>query len=133
MSRLICKEKLWNIPGAASVILNTAGTIRDSDAPNSEDWEGCRFKWLGHQDSNLDSWNQNPESCRWTTAQEKSFFIVAGLIALNHTNLKVLGPQKRSKASERFRISCRYGSQIYWETPHVDSSAKSHVSTVNPS
>lgn len=26
-------------------------------------------KWLGHQDSNLDSWNQNPESCRWTMAQ----------------------------------------------------------------
>lgn len=25
--------------------------------------------WLGRQDSNLNSWNQNPESCRWTTAQ----------------------------------------------------------------
>ena len=65
------------MPGAASVILNTAGTIRDSDAPNSEDWEGCRFKWLGHQDSNLDSWNQNPESCRWTTAQEEETLSLA--------------------------------------------------------
>lgn len=27
-----------------------------------------KAKWLGHQDSNLDSWNQNPESCRWTMA-----------------------------------------------------------------
>lgn len=26
-------------------------------------------QWLGHQDSNLDSWYQKPESCRWTMAQ----------------------------------------------------------------
>lgn len=25
--------------------------------------------WLGHQDLNLDSGNQNPESCRWTMSQ----------------------------------------------------------------
>lgn len=26
-------------------------------------------KWLGYQDSNLDSWYQKPESCRWTIPQ----------------------------------------------------------------
>ncbi len=25
--------------------------------------------WLAHQDSNLDSWYQKPESCRWTMGQ----------------------------------------------------------------
>ena len=30
----------------------------------------CRERiWLGRKDSNLDSWYQKPESCRWTTAQ----------------------------------------------------------------
>lgn len=28
-----------------------------------------KLQWLGHQDSNLDSWYQKPESCRWTMAQ----------------------------------------------------------------
>ena len=31
-----------------------------------------RAKWLGHQDSNLDSWYQKPESCRWTMAQSET-------------------------------------------------------------
>ena len=26
-------------------------------------------KWLGREDSNLNSWNQNPESYHWTTSQ----------------------------------------------------------------
>ncbi len=30
---------------------------------------GIRRKWLGYQDSNLDSWHQKPESCRWTIPQ----------------------------------------------------------------
>ena len=28
-----------------------------------------RKRWLGYQDSNLDSWHQKPESCRWTIPQ----------------------------------------------------------------
>lgn len=28
-------------------------------------------KWLGYQDSNLDSWHQKPESCRWTIPQRQ--------------------------------------------------------------
>ena len=31
-----------------------------------------KAEWLGHQDSNLDSWYQKPESCRWTMAQWRS-------------------------------------------------------------
>lgn len=31
--------------------------------------DALQMKWLGHQDSNLDSWYQKPESCRWTMAQ----------------------------------------------------------------
>ena len=27
--------------------------------------------WLGYQDSNLDSWYQKPESCRWTIPQSE--------------------------------------------------------------
>ena len=29
-------------------------------------------KWLGYQDSNLDSWHQKPESCRWTIPQRRA-------------------------------------------------------------
>ena len=34
--------------------------------------ESAFAKWLGHQDSNLDSWYQKPESCRWTMAQSET-------------------------------------------------------------
>ena len=37
-------------------------------------WRGCSI-WLGYQDSNLDSWHQKPESCRWTIPQRRAAYL----------------------------------------------------------
>lgn len=39
---------------------------------NLEGTTSRRRRWLGYQDSNLDSWHQKPESCRWTIPQRES-------------------------------------------------------------
>ena len=36
---------------------------------NSPEGVCLKLQWLAHQDSNLDSWYQKPESCRWTMGQ----------------------------------------------------------------
>ena len=45
------------------------GQERDTGRLTYKPQKKFESEWLGHKDSNLGSWHQKPESCRWTMAQ----------------------------------------------------------------
>ena len=54
-------------------------------------------KWLGYQDSNLDSWYQKPESCRWTIPQ---------CLINAHRLTKVVGREGIEPATLGLKVPC---------------------------